>query len=203
MKVKQESQDFPHIVNTYSSNLEDILDKLRKNTKELETAKKMKEENNSLRYKMEMLSIDKSDDYLNIETQLDSVRNVYSNEINSIINFSNEIGIDNMSMQKVNGSSLTEDKVINFFTLVKKQMKMMKMTILTQEEQIKTLGHENVKLNNEIDNIRRENEIMNRQKHMDVNNYCNCFNDNMNYNTYQMQNSNRDNNMFVSSNVEY
>jgi uncharacterized protein (DUF3084 family) len=203
MKVKQESQNFPHIVSTYSSNLEDILDKLRKNTKELETAKKMKEENNSLRYKMEMLSIDKSDDYLNIETQLDSVRNVYSNEINSIINFSNEIGIDNMSMQKVNGSSLTEDKVINFFTLVKKQMKMMKMTILTQEEQIKTLGHENVKLNNEIDNIRRENEIMNRQKHMDVNNYCNCSNDNMNYNTYQMQNSNRDNNMFVSSNVEY
>ena len=121
MKVKQESQNFPHIVSTYSSNLEDILDKLRKNTKELETAKKMKEENNSLRYKMEMLSIDKSDDYLNIETQLDSVRNVYSNEINSIINFSNEIGIDNMSMQKVNGSSLTEDKVINFFTLVKKQ----------------------------------------------------------------------------------
>ena len=150
-----------------------------------------------------MLSIDKSDDYLNIETQLDSVRNVYSNEINSIINFSNEIGIDNMSMQKVNGSSLTEDKVINFFTLVKKQMKMMKMTILTQEEQIKTLGHENVKLNNEIDNIRRENEIMNRQKHMDVNNYCNCSNDNMNYNTYQMQNSNRDNKMFVSSDVQY
>jgi hypothetical protein len=82
-------------------------------------------------------------------------------------------------------------------------MKMMKMTILTQEEQIKTLGHENMKLNNEIDNIRRENEIMNRQKHMDVNNYCNCSNVNMNYNTYQMQNSNRDNNMFVSSNVEY
>ena len=59
MKVKQESQNFPHIVSTYSSNLEDILDKLRKNTKELETAKKMKEENNSLRYKTEMLSIDK------------------------------------------------------------------------------------------------------------------------------------------------
>ena len=48
MKVKQESQNFPHIVSTYSSNLEDILDKLRKNTKELETVKKMKEENNSL-----------------------------------------------------------------------------------------------------------------------------------------------------------
>ena len=48
MKVKQKSQNFPHIVSTYSSNLEDIFDKLRKNTKELETAKKMKEENNSL-----------------------------------------------------------------------------------------------------------------------------------------------------------
>ena len=82
-------------------------------------------------------------------------------------------------------------------------MKMMKMTILAQEEQIKTVGHENMKLNNEIDNIRRENEIMNRQKHMDVNNYCNCSNDNMNYNTYQMQKTEKDNNMFVSSNVEY
>ena len=184
MKVKQESQNFPHIVSTYSSNLEDILDKLRKNTKELETAKKMKEENNSLRYKIEMLSIDKSDDYLNIETELHSVRNVYSNEINSMINFLNEIGVDNTTMQKVNGSSLTEDKVINFFTLVKKQMKMMKMTILAQEEQIKTLSHENMKLNNEIDNIKRENEIMNRPKHMDVNNYYNSYSHQNNYNNY-------------------
>ena len=79
----------------------------------------------------------------------------------------------------------------------------MKMTILAQEEQIKTLSHENMKLNNEIDNIKRENEIMNRPKHTDVNNYCDCSDENMNYNTYQMQNSGRDKNMFVSSNVEY
>ena len=50
-------------------------------------------------------------------------------------------------------------------------MKMMKTTILAQEDQIKELSHENMKLNNEIENIKRENDSMNKPQHMDGNNY--------------------------------
>ena len=43
MKVKQEAENFPQIVNTYSANLENILEKLRKHTSDIEKSKKLKE----------------------------------------------------------------------------------------------------------------------------------------------------------------
>ena len=169
MKVKQEAENFPQIVNTYSANLENILEKLRKHTSDIENSKKLKEENNSLRYKLEMLSIDKSDDYLNIESQLHSVRNVYANEMNSMINFFSELGIDNNPIQKITGSNFSEDKVINFFSLIKTHMKNMKMTMLKQEEQIKFLSNENMKIQNEMNCYKQQSDAFIRKKNLDYN----------------------------------
>lgn len=191
MKVKQESENFPQVVNTYSENLDNILEKLRKHTNEIENAKKLREENNSLKYKIEMLSIDKSDDYLNIESQLHSVRNVYANEMNSMINFFNELGIDNNPIQKITNQNFSEDKVINFFSLIKTHMKNMKLTILNQEEQIKYLSNENLKISHEVENIKKQTDNFIRRKNIDFNESCNMNN----YNSYNNQN-------FISTNVD-
>lgn len=181
MKVKQEAENFPQIVNTYSANLENILEKLRKHTSDIEKSKKLKEANNSLRYKLEMLSIDKSDDYLNIESQLHSVRNVYANEMNSMINFFTELGIDNNPIQKVTGNNFSEDKVINFFSLIKTHMKNMKMTMLKQEEQIKYLSNENMRIQNDMNNFKQQSDAFIRKKNIDYNESIN-FNSNTNTN---------------------
>ena len=47
------------------------------------------------------------------------------------------------------------------------------------------------------------NDDLLRRDEIDINITNQNVNDNMNYNTYQMQNSEKDNDMFVSFNVEY
>jgi len=175
-KVKLESENFPELFKNYTENLTDILTKLRKNNEEVEEAKKLKEENNSLKYKIQMLSIDKSDDYLTLESKLNSVRNVYSNEINSMVNFFSEIGLDNNPYEKITPSNITEDKIINFFALMKKHMKDLKNKIISQDEKIKFLAGENSKMMQSLNNYQNNNE--------NNKNYLNNFND-INNNDFQ------------------
>lgn len=129
----------------------------------------LREENNSLKYKLEILSIDKNDDYLTIESKINSMRNVYTSEINSMINFFNEIGLDN-PLQKINPSNFTEDKVIQFFSLCKKHFKSLKNTIVDQEEKINYLSKENIKISEEIDQTKRKADHLLRKKNMEFGN---------------------------------
>ena len=117
LKLKQDNDNFPEVLDNYSKNLNGILGKLKKDSVELEEAKQLREENKSLKYKIQILSIDKSDDYLNIEAKLNSVKNIYSNEINSMINFFDEIGLKDYKTEKMNSGNFSEDKVISFFSL--------------------------------------------------------------------------------------
>ena len=167
MKLRQETDNFPEVIKNYTKNLSNILEKLRKTSKEIDESRKLREENNNLKYKIQMLSIDKNDDYLNIESKLTSARNVYANEINSMINFFHEIGLDNNPMEKVSALNFSEDKIINFFSLVKKHMKDMKSKIDSQDELIIGLKKENGKILQKIDNIKLNSEAFIKRKNID------------------------------------
>ena len=186
-KIKLESENFPELFKNYTENLNYILNKLRKNNDEFEKSKKLKEENNSLKYKIQMLSIDKSDDYLTLESKLNSVRNVYSNEINSMINFFNEIGLENLSFDKINNNNFSEDKIINFFALMKKHFKDLKNKIISQDEKIKFLAAENSKIIQNLDNFQENNNN---------NNYLSNSNNKENFMINNNNNNNNNNNDF-------
>ncbi len=198
LRMKQETDNFPDVVKNYTKNLGNILEKLRKTSKDIDESRKLREENNSLKYKVQMLSIDKSDDYLNIESQLTSTRNIYSNEMNSMINFFHEIGLDNNPIEKVTAMNFSEDKIISFFALVKKYMKDMKNKIDYQDEKIKDLSNENNKIKQRIDNINMKTESLFAKNNLDLNDVSNSnFNINPNNN---YSNFNEDNKQFISNN---
>ena len=195
IKMKQETDNFPEVVKNYTKNLGNILEKLRKTSKDIDESRKLREENNSLKYKVQMLSIDKSDDYLNIESQLTSARNIYANEMNSMINFFHEIGLDNNPIEKVTAMNFSEDKIISFFALVKKHMKDMKNKIDYQDEKI---NNENNKMKQRIDNINMKTESLFTKNNIDLNDVNNNnfnINSNNNYNNF-----NEDNKQFISNN---
>jgi hypothetical protein len=139
LKMKQDYDNFPELLDTYSKNLNDILNKLKNDSKEVEEAKKLREENKSLKYKIEMLSIDKSDEFLDIENKLVSTKNLYVNEINSMISYLKEIGLDRSQFEKISADTFSEDKVVNFFTYIKKNFRDLKNDINSLNEKVKYL----------------------------------------------------------------
>ena len=197
VKMKQETDNFPEVVKNYTKNLGNILEKLRKTSKDIDESRKLREENNSLKYKIQMLSIDKSDDYLNIESQLTSARNIYANEMNSMINFFHEIGLDNNPIEKVTAMNFTEDKIISFFALVKKHMKDMKNKIDYQDEKIKDLSNENNQIKQRIDNINMKTESLFAKNNIDLHD---TGNNNFNINPNNYGNFNEENKQFITNN---
>ena len=101
----------------------------------------MKEENNNLKYQMQMLSIDKSDDFRNIESELKSLKNLYTNEMNSMLRYLYELGIEDISLSSGNikSENLTSDIIINFFNTMKNIIKQLKLSNEEKEGQIELL----------------------------------------------------------------
>ena len=141
IKKKEEKQNFCKNIGKYNENLEDILSKLKLNTREVDYSKRMKEENNNLKYQMQMLSIDKSDDFRNIEAELNSLKNLYTNEMNSMLRYLYELGIDNVSLSSGNikSENLNADIIVNFFNLMKNTIKQLKLNNEEKEGQIELL----------------------------------------------------------------
>jgi hypothetical protein len=141
IKKKEEKQNFCKNIGKYNENLEDILSKLKLNTREVDYSKRMKEENNNLKYQMQMLSIDKSDDFRNIEAELNSLKNLYTNEMNSMLRYLYELGIDNVSLSSGNikPENLNAEIIANFFNLMKNTIKQLKLNNEEKEGQIELL----------------------------------------------------------------
>ena len=141
IKKKEEKQNFTKNIGKYNENLEDILSKLKQNTREVDYSNRMKEENNNLKYQMQMLSIDKSDDFRNIESELNSLKNIYTNEMNSMLRYLYELGIEDISLSSGNikSENLTSDIIINFFNTMKNTIKQLKLSNEEKEEQIELL----------------------------------------------------------------
>ena len=141
IKKKEEKQNFTKNIGKYNENLEDILSKLKQNTREVDYSNRMKEENNNLKYQMQMLSIDKSDDFRNIESELNSLKNIYTNEMNSMQRYLYELGIEDISLSSGNikSENLTADIIINFFNTLKNTIKQLKLSNEEKEGQIELL----------------------------------------------------------------
>ena len=141
IKKKEEKQNFTKNIGKYNENLEDILSKLKQNTREVDYSNRMKEENNNLKYQMQMLSIDKSDDFRNIESELNSLKNIYTNEMNSMLRYLYELGIEDISLSSGNikSENLTSDIIINFFNTLKNTIKQLKLSNEEKEGQIELL----------------------------------------------------------------
>ena len=141
IKKKEEKQNFTKNIGKYNENLEDILSKLKQNTREVDYSNRMKEENNNLKYQMQMLSIDKSDDFRNIESELNSLKNIYTNEMNSMLRYLYELGIEDISLSSGNikSENLTADIIINFFNTMKNTIKQLKLSNEEKEGQIELL----------------------------------------------------------------
>jgi hypothetical protein len=105
---KNENDDFPIFLEKYGSKLNIILSKLKLHTEEVEETKckknnlKMKlfldirEENKNLKYKLELMSIDKNDSGLHYESQYNSLRNFLTNEFKLFNEFLVDLGYDHM-----------------------------------------------------------------------------------------------------------
>ena len=218
IQKRENPSNFNGCVNDYTENLDSILSKLKKNTKDIEFSNKIKEENNNLKYKMQMLSIDKNDDFRNIETELNSIKTVYSNEINSFLRFLNELGFDNIPIDHIAPNNLTTDKIINFFNLIKRTMKDLKDDVIEKDNQIKMMKKYNdskgdlnsinninnndyeciTKINNEYSKYKTENSFNtlnnnNRFSNISNNNILSSNKDSINDNNININNSNINN----------
>ena len=152
IKKKEGKQNFTKNINIYNKNLEDVLTKLKLNTKELGFSNKMKEENNKLKYKMEMLSIDKNDDFRNMESDLNSLKHIYITEMNSMLRYLYELGLDDISLSQrnINSENLTSEVIINFFNSIKNIIKQLTQSNKEKEGQIELLKKSNIENKNEI-----------------------------------------------------
>ena len=170
IKKKEGKQNFIKNINIYNKNLENVLTKLKLNTKELGFSNKMKEENNKLKYKMEMLSIDKNDDFRNMESDLNSLKHIYITEMNSMLRYLYELGLDDISLSQrnINSENLTSEVIINFFNSIKNIIKQLTQSNKEKEGQIELLKKNNIENRNEINYNNKKN-----YKYYDFNNMIN------------------------------
>ena len=170
IKKKEGKQNFIKNINIYNKNLEDVLTKLKLNTKELGFSNKMKEENNKLKYKMEMLSIDKNDDFRNMESDLNSLKHIYITEMNSMLRYLYELGLDDISLSQrnINSENLTSEVIINFFNSIKNIIKQLTQSNKEKEGQIELLKKNHIENKNEINYNNKKN-----YKYYDFNNMIN------------------------------
>ena len=170
IKKKEGKQNFIKNINIYNKNLEDVLTKLKLNTKEVGLSNKMKEENNKLKYKIEMLSIDKNDDFRNMESDLNSLKHIYITEMNSMLRYLYELGLDDISLSQrnINSENLTSEVIINFFNSIKNIIKQLTQSNKEKEGQIELLKKNNIENRNEINYNNKKN-----YKYYDFNNMIN------------------------------
>ena len=137
---KNSKQNFCKCLEEFNPNLENILSNLKQNTKIVEFSNKIKQENDNLQYKMQILSIDKNDDFRILETKLNSFLNIFTNEMNSMLKFIYELGHENISFENITTENLSTDIIVNYFNMLKKLIKEQKLKIEEKERQIKLLN---------------------------------------------------------------
>ena len=137
---KNSKQNFCKCLEEFNPNLENILSNLKQNTKIVEFSNKIKQENDNLQYKMQILSIDKNDDFRILETKLNSFLNIFTNEMNSMLKFIYELGHENISFENITTENISPDIIVNYFNMLKKLIKEQQLKIEEKERQIKLLN---------------------------------------------------------------
>ena len=128
--------NFNNIMNSYTNKIIELFSQLKKNKTDFQINEELKKENNLLKNKLQMISIDREDNLKQKDSEISTLKIVLVSEINHIINFLNEIGYSNLPINKMETSDVTSQKLTNFFNLIIKIIKQMKELIHKKESVI-------------------------------------------------------------------
>lgn len=128
--------NFNNIMNNYTNKIIEIFSQSKKNKTDFQINEELKKENNLLKNKLQMISIDREDNINQKDSEISTLKIVLVSEINHIINFLNEIGYSNLPVNKMEISEVTSQKLTNFFNLIIKIIKQMKELIHKKESVI-------------------------------------------------------------------
>ena len=183
---KSENQfNFPNILNDYTDNINSIFSQVKKNKINYQINENLKKENTLLKNKLEMININKEDNIKLKDDEIYTLKIILVTEINHILNFLNEIGYNNIQMNKMEISDITSQKLTNFFELIIKIIKQMNELILKKESVISKMTIEkNIISDNKNENINNKSF---EKLTFDYNNYNLGLN---NYN-FSVKNSNQ------------
>jgi hypothetical protein len=128
--------NYQNLIEDYTRDITSILSTIKKNKTNSKINEELKKENNLLKNELEMLNIDKEDNLKFKDGEINTLKIVLISEINHILNFLNEIGYDNIPINKMEISDLTKQSITNFFELIIKIIKQMKELIQKKESLI-------------------------------------------------------------------
>ena len=142
------------IMEKYNSNIIKVLSKFKNNNKENEINVELKKENEYLKKQLEIINIETEDKYQIKSNELNNIKIVLVSEINHILNFLNEIGYNNIPIEKMEVMNITSQKITDFFQIIIKVIKQMKELIHNKETIISKMTIEQAtNRSNNIDNI--------------------------------------------------
>ena len=107
--------NFNKIMNIYTNKIIELFSQSKKNKSDFQINEELKKENNILKNKLQMISIDREDNIKQKDSEISTLKIVLVSEINHIINFLNEIGYSNLPVNKMEISDVTSQKLTNFF----------------------------------------------------------------------------------------
>ena len=149
------------ILSKYNNNALEILSKIKKKDKELELNVQLKNENESLKNKLDMANIDKEENFQIVSNELSSLKIVLVNEINHVLNIFKEFGYDNLPQEKLEINNITSQKIADFFQLIIKIIRQMKELIHNKETLISKMTIDQVTNRSNFDNINKSYEKLN------------------------------------------
>ena len=183
LKIKNlENNNFQNIFGNQSDKFSNIVEKIKKESNESKLSRELKEENSTLRSKLQLINIDQGNNARLFETQLHSFKTICMNEINTTINYLNEVGFSDLPFNKTNSENLTIDKLQKFFDMLRKIIKQMKDVIIDKENTISQLSiNKKLSDNNSVINKNIIGMDSNARKQSDSLNLSNKFNIPLNF----------------------
>ena len=157
--IDDKNEDYEKLMGKYTNNISQILSKVKSYNINSDLNMKLKNENDSLKHKLEMLDINKE---YNFNKELNNFKAVIVTEINHLLNFFGEIGYDNLKIDKMEIGNITSQKIIDFFQIIKKIVKQLKELLTIKETMISKMTIEQTtnrsKNNSNLDDINKSYE---------------------------------------------
>ena len=127
------NSNYPKALDNYTNNISTLFSKVKNYKSNSQINEQLKNENNILKNKLEMLNITQEDNLKMKDGEISTLKIVLVSEINHILNFLQEIGYDKIPINKMEVSDITSQKITNFFELIIKIIKQMKELIQKKE----------------------------------------------------------------------
>ena len=157
--MKNENEDLPYSFNRQAGRLGEMLDNVAKYSNDLDNLNTLQEENKSLRYKMEIKSINDHDESLNLGTKLNNLKNIITSEISQFSRFCADLGY---SIDTSLGSTSLEDvNLPYFFKNVKHLFGHIHRKNEGLKEEVSELENEKRKLIEEVKELKMERGFLN------------------------------------------